>query len=298
MKVRHKDGRAHFSLLRNFDQSAAHYKAACEAKEDTPTPQMLLGTCVHHQLFGPRPGTMLVPWPGKTRASSAVVDGVKWSFKPFEKEYRKLAKSKRLDLTIVSQTMWDRARTIADAVRADPAAAPLLFAPGTKHEVPLQWTDPSTGIECATGGVDALDVAGEAACDFKTTSDASVRSFTEKAWEMRYHVQAAMTREACKVLGHPVRHLHCVAAEIDPPYAVTVLHHSPPLIPTPGWDELDVLERGRRHMQNWLEQLKQCEQTGIFPAYQLAPVEWQIPERIIARLQAAAFEEEPVRAAS
>jgi PDDEXK-like domain of unknown function (DUF3799) len=292
MKVRHRDGRAHFSLLRNFDQSAAHYKTACEAKEEAPTPAMLLGTCTHHQLFGPRPGSMLVPWPGKTRSSSAVVDGVKWNYKAFAKEYTKLAKSKKLELTIVSATMWERAKLIADAVRADPVAGPLLFAEGTKHEVPLQWTDYGTGIECATSGVDALNVGKAYACDFKTTTNAEPVHFGMHAWDLRYHVQAAMTRSACETLGHPVRELYCVAAEVDPPHAVTVFRYAPPLIPTPGWDELDAIERGQRHMRNWLEQLKQCEQTGIFPAYQLAPVDWAIPDRILARLTAPSFEAE------
>lgn len=297
-RVRHRDGRAHFSLLRHLDVSAAHYKWACEAKEEAPSPVMLLGTCVHHRLFGPRKGAMLVPWPGKTRSSNATVDGVKWSYKAFAKEYAKLAKSKKLDLTIVSSTLWDRAGRIADAVRADPVAGPLLFAPGVEHEVPVVWTDPSTQIECATGGIDALNRAEAYACDFKTTTNAEPNYFAEHAWKMRYHVQAAMTDTAMQVLGSPLRAVHCVAVEVDEPFAVTVLSHGTRLIRDPGWDDLDVLERGRRHMQSWLETLKQCEQTDTWPAYQLAPVEWNIPERIIARMQLAAFEEEPERVAS
>ncbi len=73
---------------------------------------------------------------------------------------------------------------------------------------------------------------------------------------------------------------------------MTVLSHATKLIRDPGWDEYDVLERGRRHMQMWLERLKQCEETDEWPAYQLAPVDWNIPDRIIARMQMASFQEE------
>lgn len=292
MKVRHRDGAAHFSLLRHFDRSALHYKTACEAKEEAPTPAMLLGTCVHAQLFGPRKGAMIVPWPGKTRSSSAVVAGEKWNYKAFAKEYARQAKAKKLELTIVSSTMWVRASQIADAVRADPVAAPLLFGDGVKHEVPLAWTDPGTGIECATSGVDALNVKAEYACDFKTTSNASPEHFAEHAWSMRYHVQAAMTDTAMSVLGTPLRTLHCVAVEIDEPFAVTVLTHKTRLIKDAGWAEFDVLERGRRHMQTWLERLKQCEETGTWPPYQFDACDWNIPDRIVALMQASAFQQE------
>jgi len=296
-KVRHRDGRAHFSLLKHFDSSAAHYKTACEAKEEAPTPAMLLGTCVHAQLFGAQKSAMLVPWPGKTRSSSAVVDGVKWQYKAFAKEYTKLAKSKKLSLTIVSQTVWDRARRVADAVRADKVAGPLVFHAGTEHEVPLEWTDPSTGIECATRGVDALNRSEAYACEFKTTSNADPAHFAEHAWSMRYHVQSAMIDEALRTLGTPVRTHHLIAVEVDEPYAVTVLSHATKLIREPGWDEYDVLERGRRHLRMWLERLKECEMTDTWPPYQLAAIDWTIPDRIIARMQMSAFTE-PDRIAS
>ncbi len=283
--VRSHDGAAHFSHLREFDRSPLHYKTACEAKESAPSPAMLLGTCVHAQLFGPQPGQMIVPWTGATRTGNA--------YKAFVKEHKKFAKSKKKELTVVSATTWERAKTIAESVKADPVAGPLLFALGIRHEVPLVWVDPGTGIECATRGIDALHVEKGYLVDFKTTTNAMPSYWLEHCWTMRYHVQAAMYEIAAKATGAPVRKLYCIGAEIDPPYAVTVLcYGGAPLIPTPGWAELDLLERGRRHLQTWLERLKQCEETDTWPPYQLDALEWTIPDRVLARMQAAAFQEE------
>lgn len=276
MKVRdRRDGCVHYSALRHMKQSPAHYRHYCETPFE-PTPAMLLGTLVHVELFGHQPGRTIAVWEGKRRNETG--------YQAWKSERLAAARNDGLEVTIVTLPEFERAQTIAEAVRAQDAMrpdGPLLFAEGCIYEVPLKWQD--CGLELATGGVDVLNRAKRYAVDFKTTTCTAPWRWSRFAWDMGYHVQAAMYERALTSNGVDVTDLYCVGVEVDPPYAMTALKYSKPMLSVSI--NADLLELGRREMTELLERIKHCEETNEWPAYTLAPIEWVPPDHVVNRTQ-------------
>ena len=96
--------------------------------------------------------------------------------------------------TVVDATTFEQALSMIAAARLNPIVNDLLAG---EHEVPLFWTDPDTGVDCKCR-LDAItrdDNGVPVIVDYKTTTNASYKSFLRDVIEYGYHFQAAMYSE-------------------------------------------------------------------------------------------------------
>lgn len=246
-KSRAPDGTCHFSLLKHMARSPAHYLEACREAiygVNEPTRAMRVGTGAHLLTLGQRDGHRVVRFDGDKRV------GEKW--KEFAAEHE--------GAEILTAPEWDEAVAIADAVRRDPIAAPLLLG---RHEVPLSWND--GGIHCSTDGVDVIGDGWIA--DLKTTTSTHPTKWIRQALQMHYPAQLVFYNEGAKANGIETTHgLYVIGVEACAPYAVTVLRL------TAASEEY-----GRRCLAQWLEQLRRCEENDFWPAYTQAIVDLDLP---------------------
>lgn len=250
--TRHPDGAVHFSLLKKMALSPLHYAEACRAaclEQNEPTRQMRVGTGAHFQLLGPRDGHRIVAFEGDTRT------GAVW--KSFAAEHE--------GAEILTAPEWADATAIAEAVRRDPIAAPLLEG---RHEVPLRWDD--GGITCATEGV---DIVGKGRLvDLKTTPSTEPEKWKRHAFGMHYPAQLMFYAEGARQNGIDVHEgLYLIGVESCPPYAVTVLKLTPA-----------TEDHGRRCVALWLEQLRRCEENDFWPGYTQQVVDFDLPPWMVA----------------
>lgn len=246
IRVRGRAGTVNFSTLSQFAEAPSNYREACEHEVEEPTPPMLLGTCVHFMVLGPRAGERVVCSGTKDRRS---------------KEWKSFA-AENAGATILTETEWAKCVRIADAIRRDPVAAEILD--GARTEVPLSWA--SGGFPCSTLGVDIISKGRLA--ELKLTRTAKPWRWQKHAEAMLYHAQLAFYEEACVANCIDVSGgVFVIGAEYRPPFNVTVLKL------TPG-----TLEKGRKCVALWLEKLRICEESEHFPGYVQAPVDWEIPD--------------------
>lgn len=145
-------------------------------------------------------------------------------------------------------------RRMADALRLDPKAGPLLERDG-ENELPLRWTDPESGLPCKcmldryfeTRERDAVRVL-----DLKSTIDPDPDAFAKSVAKFGYHRQDAMYRDATRQFagGRPVSFIF-LAVRSAPPFEVAVI-------------DLDdqAVDVGRRQIRAALRQLADHTTTG------------------------------------
>ena len=261
------DGTVHFSDLKKFARSAAHYKHSCETRTE-PTRAMRIGTAIHHRVLGERSDRPLEVFPGDARRGKA---------------WEEFAAARTMT-EILTQPEWDDSRAPAEAVLADPVARTLLD--GARFEVPLSWTE--NGMPMSTGGIDVVGPGYLA--EIKSTANAEPEHFMRHAIKMLYHAQLAHYRMGMlsgtatdgafdyhkneygrTERGLEIRpakiDLYIIAVEVDAPYCVTVLTLSP-----------EVIEAGERCVRAWLERLKVCADSDCWPGYAQSAVTWELPE--------------------
>lgn len=247
-----EDGTLHFSDLKKLALSGRQYLHAVNYPSK-PTPPMLLGTCTHLHVLGPRPGAKpVLKYPGKTRQGKA------WD--EFE--------AANAGAEILTAPEWERAERIAEAVLADPIARARLE--GARLEVPLTWEE--NGIKCSTSGIDI--VRAKAVGDFKTTPTTYPEAWQRHAFKMLYPQQLAWYRRAARANGLDVSEgLFLLGVETKPPYEVVDLELTEGMI-----DYAD------RSVSLWLEKLRvmmlSCPQprhVTDWPGYAQAPVAWDVP---------------------
>ena len=247
MKLRSKDGHAHFSDLKYFAASPLHYKH--HILEPKPaTRAMRLGTCAHAHLLGQRPGLPLRIFEGKSRR------GKDWD--AFEAD----ALAENAEIVTVAE--WELGRAIANATRTDPVAAKLLD--GARFEVPIQWNE--GGVTCSTWGLDVLREDEGVLADYKSTRTAHPRQLQNHAIGMQWHAQLAMYRRGMLALGMRCDRVLLIATESSAPHATTVLEMSP-----------ELLEEGDKIVTAWIEQLRSCEENDHWPSYTEHVEPWTPP---------------------
>lgn len=242
--VRASDGRVHFSELKQFARSPAHYKARCERTFE-PTRAMRIGTIVHHLVLGGAPRRKLVRFDGDARR------GKEWT----------IFLEANPGCEIVTAPEWEEAEPIAAAVKNDPQFIEII-RDGALFEVPVEWED--GGLPCATGGIDI--VTPTLIADLKMTSNTEPVRWQRHASSMLYHAQLAWydTAARAKLDVQPKRWL-VIGCEVEEPYAMTIL-------------DLDAagVEQGKKSIGLWLEHLRRCEDNDVWPAYASSPIPWSL----------------------
>ncbi len=152
----------------------------------------------------------------------------------------------------------DRVTAMASAVRAHPLASALLNPACGRPEQSLFWQDPEFGV-WLRARLDWLpDAPGGRmiVSDYKTSRSAEPRSFAKSAADFGYHCQAAFYIDGIReLLGTDAAFVFIVQSK-TPPYLVTVV-------------ELDplALRTGRELNRRAIEIFRDCQESGLWPAY-------------------------------
>lgn len=163
----------------------------------------------------------------------------------------------------ISRGDYDKARRMADSVRAHPVAAGLLV--GGDREVTMRWTDPDTGIRCKSRK--DLYLRGEFVMDLKSCRDASAEGFARAVTAYSYDLQEAHYVEGAKQCGDLyLRHFIFLAVESEAPYVCQ------PYILDPAAEE-----RGWNLRQRAIRRQAECLKTGRWPGYSDQLTELTLP---------------------
>lgn len=237
--------RVNWSTLKSIGISPKHYLHVL-ATPRTDTEAMQLGRLTHCALFEPQTFCeRYVVSPNfhrgmndETAISKGYAGGkqaaVAWDLIARDKE-------------VVAEEMWSSAKSMRDAILADPVAS--AFIVGGHQEQHIEWTDTETGIECR-GRVDHVN--GHLS-DLKTSR--SLVTCERDAARFGYHAQIAWYWDGLQASGVDVA---------DEPALVFVES-------TPPWDTLvltfneEDLAMGRRVYRRHLDRLAECRRTGNWP---------------------------------
>lgn len=242
-----------FSHLKQLDKSGLHYLGAVQGISKDTTARKL-GRYAHALVLGGR----MAPWTKKTKdGKCSPRNGKDWN----------AHKAANPDCEYPNEKELAHAKGIADAVKAHRRASELLYAPGTKYELELEWS--YAGRACVSH-LDAYK-RGAAIVDLKGARDAHPERFTKTALWSHYHVQLAMYVMAVESLGHPTPDAYLVVVETDPPHPVTVMPIGP-----------NAMEAGRRQVATWMAQLRQYEEANVWPPYAQDDVVLELPKDPLA----------------
>lgn len=154
-------------------------------------------------------------------------------------------------MTALRPHEMETAKRAGDAVLAHSEARRALK--GCRHEEPLVWTDPDTGIRCK-GRVDAISPVRIA--DLKSTQDIAARKFYDQAAKLLYHGQQSMYHTGATVLrkidGKETPEI--ISVEKLPPYDVAVDRMKP-----------EDLAAGRTVCLQLMRRLLECQAANYWP---------------------------------
>ncbi len=143
---------------------------------------------------------------------------------------------------------YDKARRMADAVRASKVAAPYLDGIYEKTLL-FRWM----GLDCRA----TPDVRGRGfLTDVKSSKSADPAQFLWSARRFAYHAQIKFYEYGCEKHQINIQDHWLVVVESEAPHPVTVFHVEP-----------EALEEGEKLLMLWAERLKNCEASDHFPPY-------------------------------
>lgn len=230
-----------FSRLKLFGKSAAHYAHGY----DTESGAMRKGSALHRYLLGDKSAVIL--YPGR-RA------GKKWE------EFRDANEGS----DILIQSEFRDVDGMRKAIERHPRAMALLD--GIREER-IEW---EIGGRACAGTPDVVHLRPDGSkllVELKTSQSASPDLFRWQAKRMAYHAQlgwyAHGLESTLQYKPGPVTEQYIVVVESVAPYPVTVVRVT---------DKMR--DKGMRQCRFWFEQLRVCEQSGHFPGYVEADVDW------------------------
>jgi len=158
---------------------------------------------------------------------------------------------------------------MAAAVRS--IAAPMLLR-ATHREVTAVCIDPETGLplKARLDLVDENDGQGGTIYDVKALADIAPQRWPQVVWNGGLHIQAAHHLAVARAAGLSVSRFAWLTVRNAAPYLAV-------LQPSLGESSLDVAE------QLWRDRLavvKQCEQSGAYPGYEV-PGSSELPEYVL-----------------
>lgn len=226
-----------WSSLKNMEDSPLHYKHRLDSKEDTDTTGRGMGRLLHTLVLEPHNfGEGYAIYPGPVRR------GKEWD--AFEAE--------NAGKTILKESELVEVRAQAAAVRAHPEVAPLLV--GAETEKTIVWNEPRHGIRCKSR-LDLWNPKLATLVDLKGCQTTDPRRFGQMAARMGYFAQLAHYYQAVALgLRRAVYDVLIVAVETSAPYDVAVFK----------LEDQD-LEVGRIYVDDYLDKLKACLDSGVWP---------------------------------
>ena len=231
------------SMLNVFRECPAKYKAQLDGKITAKaTRAMEYGTILHAAIleglfdYHVRPEILNdKPWHG------ARTDCKEWL-------------AARSDMPVLSADQDDEIRLVARHVRKHPLAWPLLK--GSRREVSLFG---EYGGRLVKGRVDALNPSGWI-CDIKKVADASTHALSRAVFNFGHHIQAALYWKLCALNGIKCDGFYFIAIELG---ATT---GDQPLLNVRRLSS-EAMEAGNFELEKMLVELRECEQSGIWPDY-------------------------------
>lgn len=210
-------------------KSAKAFRASITTPFES-TAAMRIGTIVHKLLLG---GRSLTVYEAERRGNA-------W------KEFKAANPGKE----IVTVKEVARAQVIADEVLKDARVTSRLAGKTLEQSIAGKLC----GVDVA-GTPDAYDA--DTIIDVKTTADASIGGFQWQAKRMAYPIQLVWYADMLRSAGLADVKTHLlIAIETKAPFDVTIHELEPITIIT-----------ARRQYTRWLEQVIECERTGVWPGY-------------------------------
>lgn len=155
----------------------------------------------------------------------------------------------------ISKDDYISCQRMQDAIQKHPVARTLLDGTG-KAETSIFWMQPSLASLPCRCRPDYITPSG-AIVDLKSSLTASKTGFMWKAYDMRYHVQAAFYRQGFRAaFGEYPEDFLFVAVEKTAPYMVSVQRATK-----------EFIEEGTEEMVENLRGIASCRVSGIWPGY-------------------------------
>lgn len=194
----------------------AHWVADPEADKDSAA--LDFGRAFHCATLEPdtfERAYCVLPADAPQRPTAAMLNAAKPSPSSLERQaWWKQWDADNAGRMILSESDYDRARFMADSVRAHPVARGLLV--GGEREVTFRWVDEETGVSCKARA--DLYAGGEFLMDLKTCRDASHEGFARAVASYTYDLQAAHYVEGIRANGDGIKWFVFLAVESEPPY--------------------------------------------------------------------------------
>ena len=247
-------------LKKLWQTTPAHLKADTEAFE--PSAAMIMGTLAHSLILEPDK-----PLPQIAVKPAEYEPGKKWTRQAKVcREWEDGRKS--MGFIVLGADELENVKGMAKAIAAHPIA-PLMLLFGNP-EVSLCAHDNANGIDIKAR-IDFLPNTGGAIVDVKTTVDSSERGFMRRAYDLGYHIQAALYLDLWNALmpTEPRTEFYFVAVENFAPYAVNVFKASQ-----------EFLAKGREDYKAALTLYAECVKADNWPAYSQEVKELGLPKYV------------------
>lgn len=224
----------HQSMLKHMAVPAkARYE---EDNQKEPTPSMEFGSALHCAVLEPERFA-------KEYVTHGKVDKRTKAWKDF------------CDTNFDKLFIHEDVLRMADSIRSLPSLKMILDDAATVVEASASWTDDETGVLCK-GRFDIYNRDLETTSDIKTTRSASPDGFALEVFKNGYHIQGALYRRACRILGLPCSDFIFFCVENKAPFCAAAYRLQ---------DE--VIDLGEAQVVQYLKRLKECEATGQWPGY-------------------------------
>jgi hypothetical protein len=246
-----------WSALKEMSRSPAHCRCkALQPDAGEQTLAMRMGSGVHALTFGT---------PAVHVYNGAVRRGKEWdAFRAAVED------ASGPDAIILNVREHSIAAGMAEALRNDPIANPILFGPGVEREQPMAWT--VGGRAYRTRGVDFRNRRKKYIGELKQARTCQPGKFERDQLRALYPAQVELYDEGDAILTGRDRDADpfdkfIIAVEPTAPYVVTVYQLTP-----------SAIRDARKKIGLYRSMLATCEASNAFPGYSLSVVPFEVEE--------------------
>jgi exodeoxyribonuclease VIII len=237
-KEYHASEGVNHSNAKEMDISPRHYLQKISAPPEEPSDAQVIGTITHSAIL-------------ENDFSGFVVKPRDMTFTTKEGKAWRDAQTKQ----IITQDVASNIAGMVTAVKNHPLASRILFSEKGNNEVSCWATHKPTGL-LIKGRADRVTMDAQdrtVIVDVKTTDrgGASPAEFSRSILKWSYASQASFY---CDLFGSTY-FVFCVV-EKEPPFAVNCFSLAP-----------EAIQYGRNKYEKWLAKIKECAESGKWPAY-------------------------------